>query len=289
MKVISFIYHDVVTNARYDESGFPGAGPARYKLSPENFELHLNELERGTKRAPVIVGELERQPVEVPWLLTFDDGGASAVWIGENLAQRDWRGHFFITVDWIGKPGFVDKDGIRGLESMGHVIGSHSCSHPEQMARCSRDELLYEWGRSTEVLSEIIGRPVDLASVPGGYYSSARRRNGRRRRHPGALQLGAGDLIPCNRRMPRAGQVPGLPGHIPANRGRPRLRKACPSRAPVRLLECQTSSKGGWRQAVRAIPALDPGETLSCPKLGAHHNRRPAARNRLTASLSGHE
>ena len=170
VKVVSLIYHDVVANERVDDSGFPGPGPARYKLDTAEFDQHLDELARRTRQAPAIVDELRVKPAGVPWLLTFDDGGASSIWIGERLAQRGWRGHFFVTADWIGRRGFLDEDAIRTLDGMGHIIGSHSCSHPQRMAYCSREQLLDEWGRSAEVLSEIVGRPVDAASVPGGYY-----------------------------------------------------------------------------------------------------------------------
>jgi hypothetical protein len=170
VKVVSLIYHDVVANGRADDSGFPGAGPARYKLDTTAFDEHLAELARRTPQAPTTVDELQHKPAGVPWLLTFDDGGASSVWIGERLAQQGWRGHFFVTADWIGRPGFVDEDAIRALDGMGHVVGSHSCSHPQRMAHCSHEQLLDEWGRSAEILSEIVGRTVDAASVPGGYY-----------------------------------------------------------------------------------------------------------------------
>ena len=39
------------------------------------------------------------------------------------------------------------------------------------MANCSPSELDDEWGHSVLVLSEILGEPVEVASVPGGYYS----------------------------------------------------------------------------------------------------------------------
>jgi peptidoglycan/xylan/chitin deacetylase (PgdA/CDA1 family) len=169
-RLVTLLYHDVVPNGRVDDSGFPGPEAASYKLDADDFDQHLEELGRRTARAPVTVDELRNQPSGVPWLLTFDDGGESAVWIGERLAHRGWLGHFFVTVDWIGRRGFVDEDAIRALDGMGHVVGSHSCSHPDRMALCTREQLLDEWGRSVEALSEIIGRPVDVASVPGGYY-----------------------------------------------------------------------------------------------------------------------
>ena len=170
LKVAALLYHDVVEDGRYDESGFPGVAAARYKLSDDDFELHLRALARDAQGSPAIVDDLPAGRDGIPWLLTFDDGGSSAFAIGERLAERGWLGHFFVTVDRIGTPGFLGHDEMRSLSEMGHVIGSHSCSHPERMSRCTWEELLHEWGRSTEVLTEILGRPVTVASVPAGQY-----------------------------------------------------------------------------------------------------------------------
>jgi peptidoglycan/xylan/chitin deacetylase (PgdA/CDA1 family) len=170
MKVTALLYHDVVEDGRFDDSGFPGVVASRYKLRAEDFRLHLEALARRTSEPPSVVHELRARDNALPWLLTFDDGGSSALPIGHWLAERGWRGHFFVTVDYIGAPGFLRPDAIRTLSELGHVIGSHSCSHPERMARCTWEELLHEWTRSTDVLSELLERRVDVASVPAGNY-----------------------------------------------------------------------------------------------------------------------
>jgi peptidoglycan/xylan/chitin deacetylase (PgdA/CDA1 family) len=172
LKAAALLYHDVVEDGRFDESGFPGAAAGRYKLRADDFELHLQAIARRAEGPPAVVDELDAERRAVPWLLTFDDGGSSALAIGERLAERGWRGHFFVTVDYIATPGFLGADAMRRLSELGHVIGSHSCSHPERMSRCTWEELLHEWGRSTEVLTEILGRPVTTASVPAGQYGT---------------------------------------------------------------------------------------------------------------------
>lgn len=170
LKVTALLYHDVVEDGRFDDSGFPGVVPRRYKLRTEEFRLHLQALATSTSEPPAVVHELRARDNALPWLLTFDDGGSSALPIGRQLAERGWRGHFFVTVDYIGAPGFLQPDAIRTLSELGHVIGSHSCSHPERMARCTWEELLDEWTRSTDVLSELLGQRVAVASVPAGNY-----------------------------------------------------------------------------------------------------------------------
>jgi len=171
VRAVTLLYHDVVAQSRDDDSGFPGAGPARYKLHLEEFDRHLRALGEAMRLPPgrVVDAWIEGKPPA--WLLTFDDGGASALRVARSLAREGWKGHFFITVNRIDTPAFVTKDDLRAINELGHVVGSHSYSHPERMTHCSWDELVFEWGRSIEILSEILGEPVVTASVPAGYFS----------------------------------------------------------------------------------------------------------------------
>jgi peptidoglycan/xylan/chitin deacetylase (PgdA/CDA1 family) len=134
-----------------------------YAIGPERFREHLDAIDRTPATADSFASG--------DWMITFDDGGASALGVGEELARRSWRGHFFIATDGIGSPGFLDWDGVRAVAGMGHLIGSHSCSHPDRMADLTWEQLLDEWTRSAAVLAEELGGPVTTASVPGGLYS----------------------------------------------------------------------------------------------------------------------
>jgi peptidoglycan/xylan/chitin deacetylase (PgdA/CDA1 family) len=166
------MYHDVVEAGSKLSSGFPGACAARYKLTPSLFQTHLNALAEAMPDPPGTANELLKDPGQANILLTFDDGGRSAAGeIADLLDQRGWRGHFLVPTDFIGTPGFVSAGQIRSLHRRGHLIGSHSCSHPERMARCSWEDLVSEWSRSCAILSDILGEPVTVASVPGGCYS----------------------------------------------------------------------------------------------------------------------
>jgi peptidoglycan/xylan/chitin deacetylase (PgdA/CDA1 family) len=166
------MYHGVAADERRD--GFPGPGAAAYSVTPARFGEHLEHIAATTRRPPERVDALrERTARPGAWLLTFDDGAASALEAAEQLARRSWAGHFFIATDLVGNPGFLGWDDVRGLARAGHVIGSHSCSHPDRMAACSWELLLQEWSRSASVLAEALGRPVSTASVPGGLYSAS--------------------------------------------------------------------------------------------------------------------
>jgi peptidoglycan/xylan/chitin deacetylase (PgdA/CDA1 family) len=157
VRSISLLYHDVVAPGRYGDSGFQSADANLYKLDEPLFVAHLDAIAARTRP--------ERR------LFTFDDAGASAVRIGELLANRGWHGYFFVPTDFIGTPAFLDAPQIRSLARQGHTIGSHSCSHPLRMAALSRPELVHEWRQSRTVLEEIVDGEVHAASIPGGYYS----------------------------------------------------------------------------------------------------------------------
>jgi peptidoglycan/xylan/chitin deacetylase (PgdA/CDA1 family) len=160
----ALIYHDLAAREERDSVGFPGPVAGRYKLDPGDFERHLDAIE-------VSGAEVGLFDDGASALLTFDDGGASALAAADALERRGWRGHFFITTGRVGTPGFLDADGVRELARRGHSVGSHSYSHPTYMGRLTRPELLDEWRRSREALGEVLGEPPRGASVPGGFYT----------------------------------------------------------------------------------------------------------------------
>jgi peptidoglycan/xylan/chitin deacetylase (PgdA/CDA1 family) len=167
------MYHDVVERGRWDASGFPGADAALYKLDRAAFAEHLRAIAVSVAFAPALVTDLREDAGRTPWMITFDDGGESACIAADMLEELDWRGHFFVATDYIGTQTFLKPEQIRELRRRGHVFGSHSASHPLRMARCTRDQLLYEWRQSIAVLSDVLGEKVECASVPGGHYSRA--------------------------------------------------------------------------------------------------------------------
>jgi peptidoglycan/xylan/chitin deacetylase (PgdA/CDA1 family) len=174
MRAISIMYHDVVGRGEWETSGFPGADAALYKLEREAFAAHLRAIAESVREHPVRVTDirLAPQPAASPLMITFDDGGVSAyTHIADMLEEHGWRGHFLVTTDYIDKPGFLKREQIRELHRRGHVIGSHSASHPQRMAHCGWDECLREWRTSLQALSDVLGEKVEVASVPGGYYS----------------------------------------------------------------------------------------------------------------------
>ena len=173
MKVRTILYHDVV-DGDPGSSGFPGAAAARYKLTRAAFSRQLALMGERLTLLPATFASLAHPASSAngtAFLITFDDGGASSMHIADALEGHGWRGNFFITTDRIGTAGFVTKGDIAELARRGHGIGSHSASHPYRISELPDAALAAEWQRSVARLSDILGGPVESASVPGGFYA----------------------------------------------------------------------------------------------------------------------
>lgn len=173
MHALSLEYHDVTPGDDLGVSGFGGQAPASYKLSLTAFERHLNRIASSVGRPPErAIDWTSSDAGHRPLFLTFDDGGVGAyTCIADALERRGWRGHFFVTAGQIGAPTFLSPLQVRELRDRGHVIGTHSFTHPKRMGGLTRPALEDEWKRSTDLLAEILEEPVLTGSVPGGFYT----------------------------------------------------------------------------------------------------------------------
>jgi peptidoglycan/xylan/chitin deacetylase (PgdA/CDA1 family) len=185
MRIVSLLFHDVYV-ADPGESGFVSQAADRYKLALADFEAQIRGVAAVRQTAPIcapaIPDSARAELVEVrastsditlPFALTVDDGGLSyGSVVADRLEARGWRGHCFVTTNWIGERGFLDVAQIRDLDARGHVIGSHSASHPTRFSACTRVQMVEEWRRSRAALEDVLGHEVRTASVPGGYFST---------------------------------------------------------------------------------------------------------------------
>jgi hypothetical protein len=163
-KTLVLGYHDVVRQEDFKSSGFQSPDANIYKVDRADFSKHLEVFLRNPTRW-LFFRKLRKV------VLTFDDGGVSAVAVAKMIEQFVWRAYFFVPTDRIGFAGFLNETQIRALRKSGHVIGSHSCSHPIRMACCTDEQLDREWVESVRVLERILDERVTTASLPGGYYS----------------------------------------------------------------------------------------------------------------------
>jgi peptidoglycan/xylan/chitin deacetylase (PgdA/CDA1 family) len=173
MHAISLLFHDIYdVNPR--ESGFASYAADRYKLPVSDFDAQIEGI-RGTRTdRPRLASDPTPSEDHLPFLITVDDGGVSYyTLVADRLEALGWRGHCFVSTDTIGTDGFLSPAHIRELDARGHVIGSHSASHPLRFSACSPIRMREEWSKSKRILEDLLGHEVMAASVPGGYYSAA--------------------------------------------------------------------------------------------------------------------
>ena len=164
-RVAAFACHEVTDEP--GSSGLQRPGALRFTLTRRAFARGLQEIAR-VPHVPALVTDLDLTLPGQHLLLTFDDGGRSALYAAEELNRRGWRAHFFIVTALIGGRTFLRGEDIRHLRSAGHVIGSHSHTHPNIFRELSPERMTEEWRISAEVLADLLGEPCLTASVPGG-------------------------------------------------------------------------------------------------------------------------
>lgn len=164
------MFHEVTDEPH--SSGFQRPGALPYKHTPRQFAAYLRAFGDG-QLVPSLVTTLDLERPGRHLLLTFDDGGRSAVFASEALANLGWKGHFFIVTSLIGQPAFVTPDDIRTIRGCGHVIGAHSHTHPSIFKGQPFDTMVEEWRISRDILAQLLGEACLTASVPGGDLSPA--------------------------------------------------------------------------------------------------------------------
>ena len=165
LELATLMYHEVTDDPT--SSGFQRAAALPFKLRRRDFSMHLEEL-AAVGRTPARAVDLDFAMPGRHLLLTFDDGGMSALHASDALLQRGWRAHFFITTGKLGTRTFLDAAGVRALHAAGHVVGTHSHSHPNVFRALEPAQMLAEWCDSRARLEDIVGAEVISASVPGG-------------------------------------------------------------------------------------------------------------------------
>ena len=150
---IVLMYHDIVTKDD-KTSGFQNESAFQYKVEETAFEDQVKAL----------------QGMDV--VFTFDDGGESFYSKAAPILEKyGFKGVFFISTKYLDTKGFLTKEQVKELAERGHVIGSHSHTHPEIFTKLSRREVCEEWQESAEILKGILGNSALSLSIPNGYAS----------------------------------------------------------------------------------------------------------------------
>lgn len=164
MKSIVLMYHDIYRKSP-EESGFQNATAIKYKVNAKSFEQHVASIDKYLRDRKLPADTVK---------FTFDDGGLSFLTEAAPILEKyGFRGIFFISTAYIGSDKFLNVEDIKELVRRGHIIGSHSHTHPERISAIGLDEIKDEWKYSQMLLTEILGKPSIVASIPNGYSSDA--------------------------------------------------------------------------------------------------------------------
>lgn len=170
--IVFLMYHEVQAEGRklVDES----AGYRRYVVSKDQFQSQLDIVSRGGFEALNVTQSLEAMNSGKPVLcITFDDGCASDLHVAAPLLRdKNFNATFYVTVDHLGKDGYLTKTELRELSDLGFEIGSHSLTH-RHLNDLDAVEIKKELVESKRALEEVTGKPVEHFSCPGGRVNAA--------------------------------------------------------------------------------------------------------------------
>lgn len=106
-------------------------------------------------------------------VLTFDHGYTSHFGVATSLLLRyHFSGTFFVTVDRIGRTGYMTWGELRKLVFLGMEIGSRGLS-PEPLTRLSRQQLDESLTESKRWLEQRLGIGVRALAAPGGLWNAS--------------------------------------------------------------------------------------------------------------------
>ena len=143
-------------------------GYVRYVLRTEEFRAQMEFIQSQGWRG-VCVGEaLDHEAGQIA--ITFDDGSATDLISAAPILQTlNFGATFYITSGFLGKPGYLNPAQLRELSGLGFEIGCHSMTHA-YLTDIDDASLRRETAEAKSQIEQIISRPVEHFSCPGGRY-----------------------------------------------------------------------------------------------------------------------
>lgn len=162
----------------YHELGLPGRatcapepGYVRYVVPESDFRQQMKRLAaEGWRGQDVTQSIASFRPNTV--CITFDDGcETDLISAAPLLNELGFRATSYITVEYLGKRGYLSHSQVRELHAAGFEIGCHSLTHP-YLTDIDDDQLRNETAGAKERLEQIAGTCVEHFSCPGGRWNA---------------------------------------------------------------------------------------------------------------------
>jgi len=172
---VFFMYHELGLPNR--APCHPEPGYTRYVVSASDFREHMEDLAHECWRATNVTQAMRSLNDEsIPGksidgksvCLTFDDGCETDLISAAPILQEfGFNATFYITIGFLGKPGYLSEPQVRSLSKLGFEIGCHSITHPYLT---DVDDLLLrdETAGAKDRLEQMTGASVEHFSCPGG-------------------------------------------------------------------------------------------------------------------------
>ncbi len=145
----------------------PGPGYARYAVSESDFRNQMQSLLKDGWQGLNVTQFLSLASAKSV-TITFDDGSETDLLCGAPvLKEAGFGATFYVTVGWVGKPGYLSPGQLRELCDLGFEIGCHSATHP-YLTDIDDRQLCEETAGAKNLLEQITGRAVNHFSCPGG-------------------------------------------------------------------------------------------------------------------------
>jgi peptidoglycan/xylan/chitin deacetylase (PgdA/CDA1 family) len=167
-RTVFLMYHELELPERPLCQSDPGY--VRYILSADEFAAQMQQLSEQGFRGVSVSEALSFSTPDIA--ITFDDGcETDLISAAPILKQHSFGATFFVVSGFIGKPGFVSQPQLRELVGLGFEIGCHSMTHP-YLSDLDETGLQREIAGAKIALEQMIGKPVQHFSCPGGRYDS---------------------------------------------------------------------------------------------------------------------
>jgi peptidoglycan/xylan/chitin deacetylase (PgdA/CDA1 family) len=143
-----------------------GVARDEFTISQAQFAAQLDLLASHGFKTVSLHDLAERKFDQHDVVLTFDDGFEDAQTIVLPMLQaRHMRGTFFIVPAFVGRPGFLDWNGVRALQAAGMEIGSHTVDHA-RLGDLPGGRVRWELIESKRLLEEQLHTPIEAVAYP---------------------------------------------------------------------------------------------------------------------------
>ncbi|MDT4954765.1 MAG: hypothetical protein QOJ02_2903 [Acidobacteriota bacterium] len=165
--VVYLMYHELELPERALCESDPGY--VRYVLKAADFREQIAHLRAAGFRG-ISVGEALAQNDESNprVVVTFDDGCETDLTVAAPLLlEAGFNATFYVTVEHLGRRGYMSESQLRELSDLGFEIGSHSMTH-SFLHDLTTEQIQAEVAGSRDKLEEITSKRVAHFSCPGG-------------------------------------------------------------------------------------------------------------------------